>query len=155
MWSLDVPVAPDAALARVDAAINRRTKRVLGVLKIENEFIGVVTAEAFEIWERRAHAVHAVGRARLRGRTTRIEMELHVTPRTRILAVLFFVLYAVAVVEFLSLQPAGAVGPADLVVAVIGALVPAAIFLVSVRRQRSDLRTFIEGLYPDARRTPT
>ena len=145
MWSIDVPVPPDAAVARVRDAINRPPKRALGVLKVENEYVGVVTRDEFEIWERRQSAIHAVGRVRARGRGSRVGVEFHVTPRTRVLAVLFFVLYVLAAVQFLAYR--GSVGALDVLVALAGAALTGGFFALSARRQRADLRSFLERVY--------
>src|SRR6266566_4260094 len=106
--SLDVGTAPPGALTRISAAINRRPKRVFGVLKIENEYVGYVRADRFEIWERRQRAVHAVGTVAARGGGSHIEVRFVLPTRTRVLVVLFFALYAVVAVE-LSLRSDGAV----------------------------------------------
>ena len=41
-WLLDVGIAPEAALARLEAAINQRPRRAFGVLKTQNEYIGAI-----------------------------------------------------------------------------------------------------------------
>ena len=145
MWSIEVPVPPDAAVARIRDAINRPPRRALGVLKVENEYVGVVTRTEFEIWERRQNAVHAVGRVRPKGRGSRVGLEFHVTPRTRVFAVLFYVLYALAVAQFAAMR--GGVGAAEAAVAVAGAIVTGGFFTLSARRQREDLRAFVERVY--------
>ncbi len=145
MWSLDVPLPPDAAIARVRDAINRPPKRALGVLKVENEYVGVTTRDAFEIWERRRNAIHAVGRVRGRGRGSRVAVDFRLTPRTRILGALFFALYVLAVAQFLALR--GSIGAIDVAVTAAGALVTGGFFAHSARRQRDDLRGFVERVY--------
>ncbi len=153
VWPLDVPLPPDAALARVRASINLPRKRALGIFKTQNEYVGVVAADAFEIWERRAHAVHAVGRVRGRRGGSRIEVEFHVNPRARILTVLFYVLYAAAVVQFLALRTSAPSGSLDAVVVAAGALAPAAIFAISAARQRANLLGFVSRLYAEGERS--
>src|SRR2546430_13632534 len=93
--SLDVGTAPSGALARISAAINRRPKRILGVLKVENEYVGHVHGDSFEVWERRQRAIHAVGTVKSRDGGSHIEVRFVVPARTRVLIVLFFALYAV------------------------------------------------------------
>jgi len=149
--SLDVGTAPPGALTRISAAINRRPKRVLGVLKIENEYVGYVRADRFEIWERRQRAVHAVGTVAARGGGSHIEVRFVLPMRTRVLVVLFFALYAVVAVE-LSLRSDGAVTGPELLAALGGAVVLSVIFVLAAVRQRSDLKTFVERLFGDVPR---
>jgi len=41
-WLVDVGIAPEAALARLEAALSQRPRRAFGVLKTQNEFIGAI-----------------------------------------------------------------------------------------------------------------
>ena len=148
-WTLDVGIAPEAALARLDAAINQRPRRAFGVLKTENEFIGAVAGERFEIWERRQRAVHAVGLARPRRRGTRIEARFVIPPLTRGLLILFFVLYAVVVFGIASQPPEPGLSPQELVVALTGAAVTGGLFYGAARRQRSDLAQFLGTVFTE------
>jgi len=150
--SLDVAAAPQGALTRVSAAINRKPKRLLGVLKVENEYVGYVRGDAFEIWERRQRAVHAVGTVRARPGGSRIEVRFVLPMRTRVLIVVFFVLYT-AVAAGLALRSSeDAVTTQELVAAIGGAVVLGVIFVVGGFRQRSDLRRFVERLFGDVPR---
>ncbi|MEK7863048.1 MAG: hypothetical protein AAB295_07275, partial [Chloroflexota bacterium] len=101
-------IAPEGAIARVSAGINRRPKRSFGVLKTENEYVGVVRESEFEIWERNQRAVHAIGRIGGRRGGSRIELRFAIPPRTRALLLGFFALYAV-VAAGLAQQGPGAV----------------------------------------------
>jgi len=146
---LDVSVAPEGALARLSSAINRPKKRALGLFKLENEFVGVVRASEFEIWERRQHAIHARGRMRGRRGGTRIEMRFVLPTRQRVLVMVFFALYA-ALALGLTFQPTAPAETGTRVIAAIaGALAIALIFFVGARRQRADLRAFVERLFGD------
>src|SRR5688572_16605619 len=127
-WLLDVAVAPEAALARLEAAINERPRRAFGVLKTQNEFIGAIAQERFEVWERRQRAVHAVGAARPRRGGTRIEARFLIPPLTRFLLVLFFVLYAVVSAGIASQPPDPGLSAQELIIAAAGAAVTAALF---------------------------
>jgi hypothetical protein len=150
--SLDVATAPQGALTRISAGINRRPKRLLGVLKIENEYVGYVHGDRFEIWERRQRAVHAIGTVRGRGGGSHIEVEFVLPLRTRILIVLFFALYATVAAGFALNSSDDAVTFERLAAAAVGALVVAVIFVVAASRQRSDLRGLVERLFRDVPR---
>ena len=142
-------MAPDAAVARVRNAINRRPKRVLGVLKVEREYVGVAGGHEFEIWEKRDHAIHAVGRLRGQRGGTRIEIAFTLGRRTRAFLVVLFAGYAIAVVGILQLPVEGSAPVPPLIIAVAGAVVLAGGFLINARRQRSYLGRFVSGLFAD------
>jgi hypothetical protein len=146
-WTLDVGIAPEVALARLEAAINQRPRRAFGVLKTDNEFIGAIAGERFEIWERRQRAVHAVGLARPRRRGTRVEARFVIPPLTRGLLVAFFVLYVVVVFGIASQPPEPGLSPEELVIAVTGALVIGGLFYGAARRQRADLAQFLVTVF--------
>ncbi|MGH2498893.1 MAG: hypothetical protein ACRDF0_02190 [Candidatus Limnocylindria bacterium] len=146
---LDIRMAPEGVAGRLRGAVNQRPERAFGVIKVKPEYVGLVRERDFEIWERRQHAVHAVGRIRARRGGSRIEMRAHVTPRTRLLAAAFFLILAVAVVGF-NLRPREAeVSFLTLLVGPAGALVIAIVFLVSARRQGAALRRFVAELFAD------
>ena len=146
-WTRDVGIAPDAALARLEAAINQRPKRAFGVLKTQNEFIGAIVGDRFEVWERRQRAVHAVGLVRPRGRGARIEARFVIPPLTRALLVLFFALYVVVAVGIASQPPDSGLSTQELVIAAIGAAVTGALFYGAARRQRTDLAGFLRTVF--------
>jgi hypothetical protein len=148
-WLLDVSVAPDTALARLEAAINQRPKRAFGLLKTENEFIGAIAQDRFEVWERRQRAVHAVGLARPRRGGTRIEARFVIPPLTRGLLVTFFALYVVVVVGIASQPPDSGLSVQELVIAAIGAAVTGSLFYGASRRQRADLAGFLESVFAE------
>ena len=150
-WLLDVGLAPEAALARLEAALSQRPKRAFGVLKTENEFIGAIAKDRFEVWERRQRAVHAVGLARPRRGGTRIEARFVIPPLTRGLLVLFFVLYVVVVAGIASQPPDPGLSAQELVIAASGALVTGALFYGAARRQRADLVAFLEAVFTERR----
>ena len=150
--SLDIAAAPESALTRISSGLNRRPKRLLGVLKVENEYIGHVLADRFEIWERRQRAIHALGTVRGRSGGSHIEIRFVVPIRTRVLLVLFFVLYAVVAAGLALRSSDDAVTVQELVAAVVGAVVVSVIFVLAALRQRSDLRAFVERLFGDVPR---
>ena len=152
-WLLDVGATPDAALARLEAAINQRPKRAFGLLKTENEFIGAIAQDRFEVWERRQRAVHAVGHARPKRGGTRIEARFVIPPLTRALLVAFFALYVVVVVGIASQPPDSALSAQELVIAASGGIVTAGLFYGSARRQRADLAAFLERVFRERRHT--
>lgn len=150
--SLDVATAPQGALTRISAGINRKPKRVFGVVKVENEYVGYVQADRFEIWERRQRAIHAVGTVSGRAGGSHIEVRFVLPMRTRILAVLFFALYAVVALGLALRSPEDAITTEELLATVGGAAVLGAIFVLAAVRQRSDLRGFVERLFGDVPR---
>ena len=152
-WSLDVAISRDDAIARIAAAINQRPKRAFGVIKTQKEFVGAVSGEYFEIWERSQRAVHAVGRVRPSSGGARIEMRFLIPPITRGLLVAFFTLYVIAAGSI-------AVGASDATRAVVNGLIGAvggvvlvALFRLGSRQQRAELRAFAERLFGDVRRS--
>jgi hypothetical protein len=151
-WRLDVGLAPEAALARLEEAINQRPRRAFGVLKTENEFIGAIAQDRFEVWERRQRAVHAVGQARPKRGGTRIEARFVIPPLTRGLLAAFFVLYVVVVAGIVSQPPDPALSGEELVIAISGALVTGALFYGAARRQRADLAHFLETVFTERQR---
>jgi hypothetical protein len=146
-WQLEVGIAPEAALARLGAAINQRPKRAFGMLKTENEFIGAIAQDRFEVWERRQRAVHALGMARARRGGTRIEARFVIPPLTRGLLVAFFALYVVVVAGIASQPPDSGLSAQEVVIAVSGAAVTGGLFYGSAHRQRADLAAFLETVF--------
>ena len=147
---MDLDVAPEASLARLRSAINLPRKRLFGLLKTRQEYLGWVDGSGFEIWERQDRAVHAFGEIRPRrgGGTVRLRFALPM--RTKALLVLFFVLYAGAGLE---VGRRGEVWPSAATVALValGGLIIAGIFTVAARRQRDQLRAFVERVLTEER----
>jgi hypothetical protein len=127
--------------------MNRRPKRLFGILRVEAEIIGFIRDEQFEVWDRYRHAVHAYGSVHGRRGGTRIELTAKLTRRTVVFVVIFFALYAAAAVEIGRDSPAGLV--ASIVAAVGGALVTAGIFIASAKSQEAQLGRFVRGIFPD------
>jgi hypothetical protein len=149
---LELAIAPAAALTRVAGAINRKRQRVLGILKTQNEYVGHVGDDAFEIWERQQRAVHAWGRVTGQGGGTRVEVSFGVPMRTRVLIAVFFALYA-AVAAGIAMRSSGdALTGEQFAIAIGGALVLIFIFVVAARRQRADLRAFVQTVFTDVPR---
>ena len=146
--AFDVAIAPPGALTRVAKAINRRPKRLFGVFKTENEYIGRVDDVGFEVWERRQRAVHMRGEVKPRRGGSRIELMFFFPRHTRVLIVVFFLLYAAGMVG-IGLGAEDGLTVDRLAFAAGGAVVIALIFAVAAWRQRVDLRTFIERLFGD------
>jgi hypothetical protein len=151
-FSLEIAAAPQAALARIAGGINHRSKRLLGVLKVENEYVGHAWEGRFEIWERRQRAVHAVGTVRPVRGGSRIDARFVVPPQTRVLIAIFFVLYAAIALGLAFRTPGDALTIEELLFAGVGATILGALFMASARRQRRDLRNFLERLFADAPR---
>jgi len=151
-WTLDIAIAPEAALARVNVAINRPKKRAFGIFKLQNEYVGVVGSGEFEIWERQKRAVHALGSVRGRRGGSRLDVRFGVGKRTPALIAVFFVIYAAVAIGISRLEPDPAITVAELAVAAVGAAILVAIFATSAARQRADLATFIDRLFADVPR---
>ena len=149
---MDVAIAPESSLGRVATAINRRSKRMFGILKTENEYVGNVRDGEFEIWERRQRAVRLRGQVRARAGGTRMELRFVLPLRTRTLIVLFFGLYIVVAIGIAARPPETVLSVQELLIAVAGAVVLALIFLAAAERQRRDLRAFVESLFKDVTR---
>jgi hypothetical protein len=149
---MDVAIAPESALGRVANAINQRPKRMFGILKTENEYVGNVRDGEFEIWERRQRAVRLRGQVRARAGGTHIELRLVIPLRTRILIGLFFGLYIVVAIGIAARPPQTFVSAEEMLIAIAGAVVLALIFLAAADRQRRDLRAFVERMFTDVQR---
>jgi hypothetical protein len=150
--SFDLAIAPEGARQLVAAAINRPKKRAFGVLKTENEYVGFLRDDVFEIWERQGRAIHLLGTIRGRRGGSRVEIRL-VLPRFRkILVGLFFALY-VLVAAGIATQPPGVdISAPELAITLVGALLLAAIFAAGAAKQRADLRRFLDGTFKDVPR---
>ena len=152
-WSIEVAIAPEAALARIALAINRPKKRAFGIFKLQNEYVGVVGDREFEIWERQKRAVHALGSVQARPGGARLDIRYVMGKRTPVLVAVFFVLYAAAAFGFSQLDPDPAITAAEIVVAFIGAAIMAGIFAAGAAQQRAELKAFIERLFADLPQT--
>src|SRR2546426_6834398 len=149
---LEVAIAPAAALTRLSGAINRKRQRAFGILKTQNEYVGHVGDDGFEIWERQQRAVHAIGRVIGQRGGARIEVSFVLPMRTRVLIVLFFGLYFVVAIGIALRPPDTIVSFEELVVAFGGAALLVGIFVLAARGQRADLRTFVESVFTDVPR---
>jgi hypothetical protein len=146
---LEVAIAPAAALTRISSAINRKRQRMFGILKTQNEYVGHVGDDGFEIWERQQRAVHARGRVIGQRGGTRIEVDIGLPTLSRVLIAVFFALYAALSVGIAVRSPGDVLTGEDIAIAVGGALVLIFIFVTAARRQRADLRALIEQLFAD------
>lgn len=144
---LQINEPPRSALSRVAAAINKEPKRLFGVVKIHDEYVGVVSGDEFEVWERRRRAVHAVGQAERHDGGTRVTVRFPLARQTRLLLPLFFALYAV-VAGGLAQRTADPLFA--LALAAAGAVGLAIMFVVSARRQRDQLRRFLEAVLTES-----
>lgn len=145
---IEVPVAPEALASRLRSRLNQRPKRVLGILKVSDEWIGVVHGNnQFAVWERRQHAMRAEGRIRgVRG-GSRVEARIALTRRSAVMMVLFFVLFFVGAIGILS-QPEGlGISPATLVIAVLAGFGTLLGFWIGSLRRRAALRAFLADVF--------
>lgn len=143
----DIEVAPDHLLGLLRAELAKRPRRMFGVLKQGDEFIGVVEAGEFAVWERQQHATRAVGRVRGRRGGSRIEARIGVTRRTRVLMVIFFVLFGLGAYGVLLRGEglrADATGIGFAIAAGVATLV---MFWVVSLRQRARLRGFMDRVF--------
>lgn len=151
-WSLDVAIAPAGGLQKVASAINRPKKRAFGVLKTENEYVGFIRGDTFEIWERQGRAIHGVGTIRGRRGGSRLELRL-VLPRIRkILIGVFFALYATVAAGIAMQPPRGEISVEEIAIALAGAALLGGVFAASAARQRADLRGFLERTFSEVPR---
>lgn len=148
---MEVPIAPEALASRLRNRLNQRPKRVLGVLKVSDEWIGAVHGSQFAVWERRQHAMRAEGRIRgVRG-GSRVEARIALTRRSTVTMVVFFVLFGVGAVGILS-QPEGlGISPATLFLVVLAGFGTLLVFYIGSLRQRAALRAFLADVF---RRAP-
>lgn len=143
----EVPETPETLTGRLRARLNQRPKRVLGVLKVSDEWIGVVHGNQFAVWERRQHAMRAQGRIRgVRG-GSRVEARIALTRRSALMLVLFFLLFTVGAVGVLS-QPEGlGISPASLFIALLAGFGTLLVFWIGSLRQRAALRSFMTEVF--------
>lgn len=144
---IEVPIAPEALTSRLRTRLDQRPKRAFGVLKVSDEWIGVVHGNEFAVWERRQHAMRAQGRIRgIRG-GSRVEARIALTRRSSVMLVIFFVLFAVGAVGILG-QPEGfGISPPTLVLAVLAGFGILLVFYVGSLRQRAALRAFLADVF--------
>lgn len=148
---LEVALAPAAVLAKVAASVNRREKRLFGIVKTKKEFVGALFDGGFEVWERQQRAIHLVGHVRAKRGGTRVELRYVLAPVTRVVTVIFFALYFIGTVGLSLRAPDPGLSAVELVAIVLGAALLAAGFFYSARRQREDLAAFVAGLFGAAR----
>ena len=151
-WSLDLAIAPDGALQRIAAAINRPKKRAFGVLKTENEYVGFIREDTFEIWERQGRAIHGRGVVRGRRGGSRVEVRLMLPRWTRVLVGLFFALYLLVAAGIATQPPRTEISAEEVGVALAGAALLAAIFAAGAAQQRANLRRFLERTFSEVPR---
>lgn len=143
----DVDVAPEALASRLRSALSTRPKRMFGVLKVTAEWVGLVAGNEFVVWERRQHATRATGAIHRRRGGSRIEAHIGLTRRTRVLTVVFFALFIVAALGYLSREDSLGLGPSGLAVAATGVLVTLTLFWSASLRQRAALRAFLNEVF--------
>ena len=147
---LRVALKPDAALRRITDAMNRPSKRLLGI-KIANEYVGVVQGRQFEVWERRRHAVHLLGEVTRDHDGSRIALHTGLTLRARILLGVSLVLLLVFAAGMATLPAERAFPEATPFLAVAAVVGAAVVSYYSVRAQAADLRAFVAKALEDAR----
>jgi hypothetical protein len=146
-YVVDVDIAPEALIKRLSGAINHQPKRLFGVLKVSDHWIGVVSGSQFAVWEKQQHATRAEGRIRGRRGGSRVEAHIGVTRRSRVLTVILLALFLLASFEILGREGTLGLTPAGLTVAAVGALVTLTLFWVAALRQRAALRAFLNEVF--------
>jgi hypothetical protein len=151
-WSADLAIAPDGALQFISAAINRPKKRAFGVLKTENEYVGFIRDDTFEIWERQGRAIHGRGVVGGRRGGSRVEVQLMLPRWTKVLVGLFFALYVLVAAGIATQPPRTEIGAEEIAIAVGGAALLAAIFAAGAAQQRANLRRFLDRIFSEVPR---
>jgi len=151
-WSADIAIAPDGALRKIGASINRRKKRAFGVLKTENEYVGFIREDTFEIWERQGRAIHGRGAVRARRGGSRVEVRLMIPRWTKVLVGLFFALYALVAAGIATQPPRMEISGDEVAIALAGGALLAAIFAAGAAQQRANLRRFLEQTFSEVPR---
>jgi hypothetical protein len=146
----ELPETPESLTSRLRGRLNQRPKRVLGILKVSDEWIGVVHGNEFAVWERRQHAMRAQGRIRgVRG-GSRVEARIALTRRSAAMMVIFFVLFAIGAVGILSRPEGLGLSPATLVLAALAGFGTLLVFWIGSLRQRAALRAFLADVFRPA-----
>ena len=151
-WSADLAIAPDGALRRIAAGINRPKKRAFGVLKTENEYVGFIREDTFEVWERQGRAIHGRGVVRGRRGGSRVEVQLMFPQWTKALVGLFFALYAFVAAGIATQPPRTEIGAEEIAIAIGGGALLAAIFAAGAAQQRANLRRFLDRTFSEVPR---
>ena len=146
---LDVAVAPEALASRLRGRINQRPKRAFGILKVSDEWIGVVQGNDFAVWERRQHAMRAEGRIRRVRGGSRVEARIELTRRSAVLMAVFFALFAVAAIGLLGRPGGMGISPATIALAFLAGLGTLAVFWAGSLRQRAALRRFLTEVFEE------
>src|SRR5207244_806973 len=122
----------------------RRKKRAFGVLKTENEYVGFIREDTFEIWERQGRAVHGRGVVRARRGGSRVEVRLMFPRWTKILVGLFFALYVLVAAGIATQPPKMEISGDEIAIALAGGALLAAIFAPGGGQQRVNSRRLLE-----------
>ena len=147
-WTIEVALAPAAAIDRIASSINLPRKRLFGVVKTRAEYVGVIDGESFEVWVRRDRAVHAFGEARAARGGTRVDATFRLSPVSRGALVVFFPLYLLGAAGLATLD--GPVSTIDVLVAAGGLATMIVFFVDADRRQRRALRQFLDDVLTNA-----
>jgi len=143
----DLDETPEALAARLGAELARKPRRALGVLKVGDEFVGLVAANEFVVWEKAGHATRAHGRIRRRRGGSRVEARIELTRRSRLLIGVFFVLFAVVAAGVLERAEWLALDAIGIGLAVAAGVATAGGFWWTARRQRARLRRFLDHVF--------
>jgi hypothetical protein len=143
----EIDVAPEALTSRLRARLNEQPRRLLGVVKVRPEFVGLVAANEFVVWERRQFATRAVGKVRGRRGGSRVEAHIALTRRARILSVVFFALFLFVSVGMLVREDGLGLGPAGVSVLGLGIALTVWIFYSASLGQRAALRRFLDAVF--------
>jgi len=120
-----------------------------GILKVSDEWIGVVQGNDFAVWERRQHAMRAEGRIRRVRGGSRVEARIELTRRSAVLMAVFFALFAVAAIGLLGRPGGMGISPATIALAFLAGLGTLAVFWAGSLRQRAALRRFLTEVFEE------
>lgn len=144
---LDVPAAPEAVTSRLLSSINAPPRRALGVLKVNAEWVGFVNGDEFAVWERAGHATRASGKILRRRGGTRVEARIELTRWTWILLAVIFALFVFVASGLLRAEGGQTLNASGILIAAAGALATVSFFWWAARRQRSELRRFLDSVF--------
>jgi hypothetical protein len=143
----EIDTAPEALTNRLRTRLNEQPRRLFGVVKTRPEFVGLVAANEFVVWERRQFATRAVGKVRGRRGGSRVEARIALTRRARFLSIAFFVLFLVVSIGMLVREDGLGLGPAGLSVLGIGIALAVGLFYSNTLGQRAALRRFLDAVF--------
>jgi hypothetical protein len=143
----EIDIAPEALTNRLRSRLSERPRRLFGVVKTRPEFVGLVAANEFVVWERRQFATRAVGKVRGRRGGSRVEAHIAFTRRAGVLSAVFFSLFLVVSIGMLAREDGIGLGPGGLAVLALGVALTVGLFYQASISQRAALRRFLDAVF--------